>query len=519
MTDGANGLEGPRVPSERGPGLPASGDRDEVIVFEGEYAEPLVRPGPAARMGARLWERSSYRWWVLVTVLSGLFATGLTITILTTAVPFIREDFGASLAAITWVVSAPFLFRSIFVPAFGKAADLVGRRRMWLAGFGTSTVAALMCGFAPNVGTLIAFRAISAAAGAAVIPASLALIADAFEPAERVKALGWWSATIAVSPLLGVIAGGFVVESLGWRWLFYAQFPFGVVAFALGVVVLRESKGDVTQRFDTAGCVLSIVGFGALMLVFNRGPVGEWGWGSPQMVAVALLTVGSLVAFIGQERRTAAPILPVHYFARRRFSAAVSAHFCANFAYMGGFFITSLMLADPGMFGYQADEVALGVSPRAASLGIMGPIGGYMAARYGGRRMATLGMTLIVASMFALAAIDADTIYWFVLPGLVLSGFGLGLVMPPSAATVTNEADPDDLAAASGALNMGASIGASLGIATMQAVLIGFAVTAAEPGAGAYTASFLFGAVVSSIGLLAALNLSPQPVRPRSPTR
>ena len=319
-------------------------------------------------------------------------------------------------------------------------------------------------------------------------------------------------ARLAISPLLGVIAGGFVVEGLGWRWLFFAQFPFGVVALLFGVVVLRESKGDVTERFDVRGCVLSIVGFGALLLVFNRGPSGEWDWVSVPMIALGMLAVALLVAFVRLERRVPAPILPVHYFGRRRFAGAVGASFSANFAYMGGFFITSLLLADPSVFGYRADQVALGVSPRAASLGVMGPIGGYMAARYGGRRMATLGMTLIVASMLALAALDADSSYVMVLPGLVLSGFGLGLVVPPSAATVTNESDPADLAAVSGALNMGASMGASLGIATMQAVLIGFAVTAADPGAGAYSAAFLFGAGVSAVGLFAALNLGAERV-------
>ena len=499
--------------SERGP----SGERGEtMLVVEGELVEPVTAGGVAARAGARIRARQSYRWWVLVTVLSGLFATGLTITVLTTAVPFIQDDLGASLGAITWVVSAPFLVRSIFVPAFGKAGDLIGRRRTWLLGFGTSTVAALLCGFAPNVGMLILFRAISAAAGAAVIPSSLALIAAAFEPDERVKALGWWSATIAISPLLGVITGGFVVEGLGWRWLFFAQFPFGVIALLLGVVVLRESKGDVTERFDVWGCVLSIFGFGSLLLVFNRGPVGSWDWGSSRMVGLSAIAVALLVAFVVHELRVAAPILPVRYFGRRKFAGAVGANFTANFAYMGGFFVTSLLLADAALFGYRADQVALGVSPRAASLGLMGPIGGYMAARYGGRRMATLGMVLIVASMLALAAIDGDSSYPMLLPGLVLSGFGLGLVVPPSAATVTNEADPNDLAAASGALNMGASMGASLGIATMQAVLAGFAVTAAAPGAGAYSAAFLFGAGMSAVGLLAALNLPTRPVRRRT---
>lgn len=484
-----------------------------TIVYEGDLPEPVFGSGLVGRAGERIHGASGYRWWVLGTVLSGLFATGLTITVLTTAVPFIREDFGASLAAITWVVSAPFLFRSIFVPAFGRAADVVGRRLLWLAGFGVSTVASLACGFAPDVGSLIVFRAIAAAASAAVIPASLALIAAAFEPHERVKALGWWAATIAISPLIGVIVGGFVVESFGWRWLFFAQFPFGVVAFVLGFVVLRESRSTTKHPFDTVGCVLSVVGFGGLLLVFNQGPVGEWGFASPELLATLFVALGALVTFVIHERRVPAPILPVDYFRTRRFSGAVASNFCANFAYMGGFFITSLLLADSGMFGYAADKVALGVSPRAASLGLMGPIGGYLAARYGGRRMAVLGMICMVASMLVLAAIDSNSPYWWLLPGLVLSGFGLGLVMPPTAATVTNEADPDDLASVSGALSMGASIGASLGIVSMQAVLIANAATADLPGAGAYRASFLFGAAISALGVLAALNLSPEPTR------
>jgi EmrB/QacA subfamily drug resistance transporter len=486
-------------------------DRPDLLV-EGELYEalPLARrlAPPALR---DVHERESYRWWVLVTVLSGLFATGLTITVLTTAVPFIRDDFDASLASLSWVVSAPFLFRSIFVPVFGKAGDLFGRRRTWLLGFAVSAGASLLCGFAPTVGLLILFRAISAIGSAAVIPSALALIAVAFDPEERVKALGWWSATIAVSPLLGVITGGFVVEAVGWRWLFFAQFPFSVVALALGLVVLRESKGDEGQQFDVAGCVLSILGLGALLLVFNRGLDGDWAWTSLALVTTAAVAVGALIAFVRVEMRAPAPILPVGYFRRRRFAGAVSANFCANFAYMGGFFITSVMLADTGLFGYDADQVALAISPRAASLGVMGPIGGYMAARYGGRRMASIGMVLIIASMVALAAITDGSPYYLILPGLVLSGFGLGLVAPPAAATVTNEAADADLSAASGALNMGASIGSSMGIATMSAVLSGVAATSNHPGAGAFSAAFLFGGAVCAFGLLGALNLSRDP--------
>jgi EmrB/QacA subfamily drug resistance transporter len=435
-----------------------------------------------------------------------LFASGLTVTALTTAVPFIRRDFGTSLAAITWVVSAPFLFRSIFVPAFGKVADRTGRRRTWLVGFAVSTFASLACGFAPTVGFLILFRAIAAIGSAAVVPSSLALIAVAFEPDERVKAFGWWSATAALAPVAGVIVGGLVVEAFGWRWLFFGQFPFGVVALVLGALVLRESRGE-RARFDYGGTILSVLGLGSLILVLNRGPVGGWAWGSPQTAAVAVFAVASLTAFVVVERRAESPILPVDLFRRRPFSAGVAASFLGNFAYMGGFFVTSLMLAEPDLFGYQAGEVAFAVAPRAVALGIVGPVAGYLAARYGGRRMATLGMALVGVSMVMLAALDAGSAYTWILPGLVISGIGLGLVGPPAVAAVTNQAPAEDLGAAGAAVNFGASFGSSMGIATMQAVLVATAASAEAPGMDAYSKAFLAGAVATAIGVVATLNL------------
>ncbi len=451
---------------------------------------------------------SAYRWWVLVTVCSGLFATGLTVTALTTAVPFIRRDFGTSIAAITWVVSAPFLFRAIFVPAFGKVADRSGRRRVWLIGFAASALASLACGFAPSVGLLILFRAIAAIGGAAVVPSSLALIAVVFAPEERVKAFGWWSATAAASPLVGVVLGGLVIEAFGWRWLFYGQFPFAVVALVLGGFVLRESRGD-RARFDLAGTVLSVLGLGAVILLLNRGPIGTWAWVSAPMAVVALLAAVCLVAFVLVEQRVAAPIVPVRLFRRRPFTAGVLASFCGNFAYMGGFFITSLMLAEPQLFGYSAAHVAWGVAPRAVALAAMGPVAGYLAARFGGRRMATTGMVAVGVSMVMLAALSPGTSYWWILPGLLVSGVGLGLIGPPSVAAVTNEAGSADLGAAGAAVNLGAAFGTSMGIATMQAVLVATSGGANAPGMSAFSAAFLAGGVVTLVGIGATLGLEP----------
>jgi MFS family permease len=250
-----------------------------------------------------------------------------------------------------------------------------------------------------------------------------------------------------------------------------------------------------------------VLGLGSLILVLNRGPVGQWGWGSAELIGCFVFAIACLVTFVMVEKRVQSPILLVDLFKRRPFSAGVAANFFGNFAYMGGFFITSLMLAEPDLFGYHAGEVALAVAPRAAALGLMGPVAGYLAARYGGRSMATLGMALVGVSMLMLAMLDPGSAYVWILPALVISGMGLGLVGPPSVAAVTNEAPSQDLGAAGAAVNLGASFGSSMGIATMQAVLVTTAASANAPGMHAYSMAFLAGAIATGLGVVATLNL------------
>lgn len=472
----------------------------QVAVFPMKRA---VRAIDARRREVRagLEDRPSYKWWVLGSVLAGLFATGWTITSLTAALPFIRTEFHTNNAAVAWVVAAPFLLRSVFVPAFGKMGDLVGRKAVWVLGFAFATLFNVLSGFAPGIGFLIATRVLAAVAGAAVAPSSMALIAEAFEPEERVKAMGWWSATIAVSPLAGVVTGGFLIEWFSWRWLFYSQFPFGVVALVLGLVVLRESKNPVKQRFDYPGAALSVVGLGSLLIVFNQGE--SWGWTSGAIVLAAVVAVVGLVAFAYVELHSPHPVIPVQYFRNVRFVAALSMNAFGQFAYMGAFFITSLMLRD--VFAYSAAAVALAVAPRAASLGIMGPIGGMFNDRIGGRTLAVTGMSFIVASNLLLAAINPGSSYLaHILPGLVIAGFGLGLIAPQASATITNVADRGDLSAASGALAMFVSVGQSMGIAIMQVLVAVHSGGAIVPGSDDYSFSYLIGAFICSIGLVAA---------------
>ncbi|MBP8182467.1 MAG: MFS transporter [Acidimicrobiia bacterium] len=448
---------------------------------------------------SELQEPNPERWRILLVVCSGLFATGLTITALTAAAPFIRDEFGTTRSTVSWVVTAPFLLRAVFVPAFGRASDIWGHRRTWLGGFAVTAFASLACGFAPNIGVLIALRCIAAIGSSAVMPSAMALIVIAFPENERSRALGWWSATTAFSPLLGVILGGFVVDVFSWRWLFWGQFPFSFGALLLGAAMLTETPRhkDASLGWFRAG--LLVAGLSALLFAISQGEV--WGWWSAPVVVSLVLAPVLLTVFVRLDASAADPLLPLKYLKRPPFLGASLANFWAMFCYMGAFYLVSEMLAD--VYAYSPSEVSLAVSPRAASLGIMGPIAGALIARYGERLIGVTGMALIAASMFALAVLHPGFAYWELLVGLIIAGFGLGMISPAAASTVANETDEGDYGAASGMLSTVVAFGQSVGIAVLTA-LVTLRANHGDPSPSDYSWAFQVGGWLCMIGVLAA---------------
>lgn len=445
----------------------------------------------------------SHRWWVLLAVVGSVFCAGLTVTILTVAVDDIGKDFNVSRAIASLVVTAPFTFRAVFIPAFGRITDRYGRRRVWLWGFGVSTLASFACAFAPNVGSLVALRAVSAIAGAAVLPSSLALLSDAFPPHERVRAMAWWSAASGFAPLLGIVLGGIALEHLSWRWLFIGQAPPSIITFIVGAIVLEERAGD-RRPIDVCGIVLSIIACGALVLAVNRGLDSTWDYLG--VGTVLCLSVGGLAAwmFVRVELRHPAPVVPIHLFRIPSVRAAMAATFWVNFAYLGGFNVTTYLMRDPSLYGMGPRDAALAVSPRAATLALLAPVGGWLCVRVGSRRVGLIGASALVGSMVWFAVGGGLVSYPVLLPGLLLSGLALAFVAPPATAAVANAAPREDLGIVGGTLSLMQSMGSSLGIAAMQSVVLLAAVTPKAPGADAFRWSFVVGSVAAVLCLIAA---------------
>jgi EmrB/QacA subfamily drug resistance transporter len=464
-----------------------------------------------AALGRRATSSDRYKWWVLWVALSGLLATNLLFTVFVVALPQVARGFHTSVATVAWVVTGPLLAFGVVAPLAGKAGDIWGHRRLFLFGIALETMVAILSATAPNVGVLIAARTLGGLVGASIGASSMALILSVFEPHERVKALGFWSLVGAGGPVLGVAIGGQLIESFGWRAMFVLQAPLLLAATILSLAVLPERASDHRVRpasgklqLDWAGAGSIALCVGAFLFALNRGP--EWGWASPGVIAAYLICVVAAGVFVRAERRAADPVFPLRYLKRRNFVFPAAAQGCANFAYLGGFFLAPLLLEE--VFGYANREglVGLLVLPRPIVFSAIAPVAGYFAVKVGERTAAIIGTCAIVASMSVFALATTSTGLVLVELALVLSGAGLGICAPSLSASAANEFEAKDLGAASASQQMVSQVGTVAGIQVMLTVQA--AALHGRSGQDAllssFHAAFVVGGVVALLGVFGA---------------
>jgi EmrB/QacA subfamily drug resistance transporter len=473
---------------------------DEVAVVPW----PLMLRG---RVADRMADHPRYPWVVLAVALFGLFSVGFTITILSVSIPRIADELGSDTSTITWVVTGPLLAFAVLGPAMGKLGDIHGHRRVYLLSMACVGLFAGLTALSWSAGSLIAFRTLGAATGAAVGPASIAIINRLFPRERRVQAMGYWSMVGAGGPVIGVVAGGPIVETFGWRWIFIAQVPLTLVGLLLAVIVLPETDRRQRVPFDVKGAVVLAIGATSLLFAINRGPL--WGWSSPLIVAGFAVAPLAIVAFARIERRVAHPLLPLAYVRRRNFSFAISTQFFTNFAYMGGFVITPIFLES--VFDYPETKVGGLMIARPLAFAITGPLAGYIALKVGERTSAVAGAGFVVASMVALSTVAPGSSDLVIVASLALSGVGLGCSSPALAASIANAVDERDLGVAGAFQQMMTQLGVVIGIQVMQTVSV-----VREPSVGAvaaYGEAYLVGAAVAAVGLVCALFVRSSPRR------
>ncbi len=385
------------------------------------------------RAQARAEGSSRYQWWVLWSLLAGLFALNFTFTVFIVALPNVAAQFHTSVTVLTWTMVGPLLAYGLAAPILGKTGDIYGHRRLYLFGLLGAMVSALLTALAHNVDMLLFARTLDGVQGAATGTASGALINSVFGREERVKAMGWWSLVGAGGPVIGVSLGAPVIAAFGWRALFWFQLAIIIVAFCVVSIILPRRRGtddEEAQKKATArlefksmdwiGSWSLSIAVMTVMLGLSIGP--SVGWSSVWCVGTFVLSVVMTTAFIHRIRTAAHPLIPAAYFHRRNFVMPMILRATANFAYFGAFFLFPLLMEQG--FGYSIPRVGVLAIARPLTFAVCSPIAGYVAVRIGERISAIAGATFLTVSLGLFALLHPTSGAWMVAVALALSGLG-----------------------------------------------------------------------------------------------
>jgi EmrB/QacA subfamily drug resistance transporter len=415
--------------------------------------------------------------------------------VVTTALPTIRVHLGASIQQLEWTVNAYPLSFAVLLMTGAALGDRLGRRRMLAAGLAIFSGASAACALAPNVGLLIAARAVQGAGAALVMPLGLTLLSAAYPPERRARALGIFSGITGLAVLAGPVIGGAITQGIAWQWIFWINVPIGLATIPLVFRRVDESHGPRTAP-DVAG--LALVTGAALGIVWGLVRGNSAGWGSVEVIAA--LGVGALLAvgFVLWERRAAEPMLPMGLFASRPFSSGNAAIFFLSSALYGAVFFMAQFLQTVQHHGPL--EAGVRLLPWTATLFVVAPLTGSRISRVGERPFAVAGLLLQAAGMGWIALIAGpDVAYWRLVAPLAIAGCGVSMAMPAIQNAVMGSVGPASLGKASGAFNMMRQLGGVFGIATLVAVFTG---------AGSYGSAQAFSdGFTSAIGLAAVLSL------------
>ena len=436
---------------------------------------------------------------VLLVALSGLFATTFPVTILTLALPTMAEDFGTDEAALAWVVTLPMIVSALALPVLGKMGDLHGHRRVFIAGCGLAVVFSVLSATAVNAPQLIAWRTLAQVAGTSTMPSSLALITSTHHGRRRAKALGWWSMIAAGAPVVGLTVGAPAIDAFGWPTLFLVQAGLMTVPVVAAWVVLAETP-TAPARFDLPGAALLALGVGPLLLAASEAR--RWGILAPPTIACVAVACAGLLAFRATERRSPAPLIPPALLRERQTTSILAVALLTGAAYMGGFFVASLLVVE--QFGYSLTSAVPILSIRPVLFAVMSPVGGWFTGRAGSRRSAVAGCVALTAGLAGLAiGSAADSLLTVVLAGFVLQGTGFGLLRPAVSTALADSVDERDLGVAGATERLVGQLGVVFGITIMAALY------ASE--VDRFPLAFAIGAVFAALAVAASVRMAARP--------
>jgi DHA2 family multidrug resistance protein len=407
------------------------------------------------------------RWIVAISVMAGTFMVVLDTTVVNVALPHMAGSLSASVEEATWALTTYLAANAIILPITGWLANFVGRKRLLIISLTSFTVASLMCGLAPSLHFMIAFRILQGISGGVMQPLSQAVLLEAFPPAERGKAMGFWGVGIVAAPILGPVMGGWMTENWSWRWVFYINLPVGVIAVILTALFIYDPpyirRG--TGRIDYWGIGLLAVGIGALQIGLDRGQ--EYDWFSSRLVTGLLITAAvSLLAMLARELTVRHPVVDLSVFRERTYTTGVVLITLMGAVLYGNLVLLPIMLQT--VMGHTAYSAGIVMAPRGIGTLIAMPIVGMLIGHLDARKMIATGFILGAGTLFWLARLNTDAGFWDLFWPQFVQGIGFGLLFVPLT-TVTMDPIPNQgMGNATSLFNLMRNIGGSFGIALIQ---------------------------------------------------
>jgi EmrB/QacA subfamily drug resistance transporter len=433
---------------------------------------------------------------VLAICCMSLLIVGLDNTIVNVALPAIQRDLHASVSGLQWTISAYTLVLASLLLLSGSTGDRIGRKRTFQTGLVVFTLGSLLCSLAPGLGWLIAFRMIQAVGGSMLNPVAMSIITNVFtEPRERAQAIGVWGGVVGISLALGPVVGGALIDSIGWRAIFWINIPVGAAAFVLTALFVPESRAAAPRRLDVVGQVLVFAFLATLTYGIIEGPA--IGWASPVIVGAFVASAVAAIALVAYERRRYQPLVDPRFFSSIPFSSATVIAVCGFAALSGFLFLNTLYLQN--VRGFTPLHAGLATLPLAVMSILFAPLSGRLVGARGARVPLVIAGVGITVAALMLTGLDNRTPIAYIVVAYAVFGFGFGWLNAPITNTAVSGMPREQAGVAAAIASTSRQIGQSLGVAVIGAAVA--SVMASMFGSSFASASHVGWWIISGCGL------------------
>jgi EmrB/QacA subfamily drug resistance transporter len=406
---------------------------------------------------------------VLAICCMSLFIVGLDVTIVNIALPSIGRELHAGVSGLQWTIDAYTLVLASLLMLSGSTADRIGRRRTFQTGLAIYTLGSLLCSVAPGLGWLVGFRMLQAIGGSMLNPVAMSIITNTFiEPRERARAIGIWGGVVGLSMALGPLTGGILVETVGWRGIFWVNIPVGIAAIVLTALFVPESRAPRARRLDPLGQLLVIILLASLVYGLIEGPGS--GWTSGKILGCFAVAIAALLALLAYEPRREEPLIDLRFFRSAPFSGAVGIAICA-FAGLGGFLLVNTLYLQ-NVRGFSPLLAGVYTLPMAAMTAICSPLSGRLVASRGTRLPLVIAGIGITAAGLILTSLTSATPTIVLVLSYVLFGLGFGMVNAPITNSTVSGMPRTQAGVAAGVASTSRQVGSSLGVAIIGSATI-----------------------------------------------